>query len=202
MERVCEWWVCTLSHFSRVWLCDPIIACQASLSLGLSQQESWSGLPFPPPGDLLDPGIEPESLTSPALAGSFFTTSAAWEALCVWLLFSCSVVSDSLWPHGLQHARLPCPSPSLGACSNLRPLSQWCHLVISSSVIPFCLQSFPASGSFLMSQLFASGGQRVGASASALMNMCMVGSIKWELSELWKVNYLDCPEDWGQIIIE
>ena len=75
------------------------------------------------------------------------------------------------------------------------------HLILCRP-FSFCLQSFPASGSFLMSQLFASGGQRVGASASALMNMCMVGSIKWELSELWKVNYLDCPEDWGQIIIE
>ena len=61
--------------------------------------------------------------------------------------FSCSVVSDSLWPHGLQPARLPCPSPTPGACSNSCPLSQWCHLTFSSSVVPFffCLQSFPAS---------------------------------------------------------
>ena len=68
--------------------------------------------------------------------------------------FSCSVVSDSLWPHGLQHARLPCPLPSPGACSNSCPLSQWCHPTISSSFVPFssCLQSFPASGSFPMSQ--------------------------------------------------
>ena len=84
------------------------------------------------------------------------------------LLFSCSVVSDSLWPHGLQHARLPCSSPSPRACSNSRPLSLLYHPNILSSVIPFsCLQSFPASGSFLMSQLFASGGQSIGASASA-----------------------------------
>ena len=83
--------------------------------------------------------------------------------------FSCSVVSDSLQPHGLQHARLPCPSPSPRPCSNSCPSSQWCHLVISSSVIPFsfCLLSFPASGSFLMSQLFTSSGQSIGASASA-----------------------------------
>ena len=83
--------------------------------------------------------------------------------------FSCSVVSNSLQPHGLQHARLPCPSPTPGACSNSCPLSQWCHPTISSSVIPFpsCLQSCPESGSFLMSQLFASGGQSIGASASA-----------------------------------
>ena len=83
--------------------------------------------------------------------------------------FSCSVMSDSVWPHGLQHARLPCPSPTLGACSNSCPLSWWCHLTISSSVIPFssCLQSFSASGSFLRSQFFASGDQSIGASASA-----------------------------------
>jgi len=85
------------------------------------------------------------------------------------VLFSCSVVSDSLWPHGLQHARLPCPSPTPGACWNWCPLSQWCYPTISPSVIPFssCLQSFPASGSFPMSQLFVSGGQSIGASASA-----------------------------------
>jgi len=78
-------------------------------------------------------------------------------------------MSDSLQPHGLQHARLPCPSPAPGACSNSGPSSQWCHLTISSSVVRFssCLQSFPASGSFLMSQLFASGGRSTGASASA-----------------------------------
>ena len=85
------------------------------------------------------------------------------------LLFSCSVMSNSLQPHGLQHARLPCPSPSPGACSNPCPLSQWCHPTISSSVVPFSswLQSFPATASFLMSQPFASGGQRIGASVSA-----------------------------------
>ena len=85
------------------------------------------------------------------------------------LLFSFSVVSDPLWPHGLQHARLPCPSPSPRACSNSCPLNQWCHPAISYSVVPFssCLQSFPASGSFLMSWLFTSGGQGIGVSASA-----------------------------------
>ena len=73
----------------------------------------------------------------------------------LYLLFSCLVVSDSLWPHGLQHARPPCPSPP-GIYSNSCPLSQWCHPTISSSVVPFssCLQSLPASGSFLMNQLF------------------------------------------------
>ena len=83
--------------------------------------------------------------------------------------FSHSVVSDSLWPHGLQHTRLPCPSPTPGACSNSCPSSQWCHPTISSSVVPFssCPQSFPASESFPVSQFFASGGQSVGVSASA-----------------------------------
>ena len=83
------------------------------------------------------------------------------------LLFSHLVVSDSLWPQGLLHTRLPCPSPTPGACSNSCPLSQRCHPTISSSVIPFssCLQSFLSSGSFLVSQLLASGGQSIGASA-------------------------------------
>ena len=80
-----------------------------------------------------------------------------------------SVGSDSLRPHGLQHVRLPCPSPTPRAWSNSCPLHQWCHPTISSSVIPFssCLQSFPASGSFLMSRLLGPGVQSTGASASA-----------------------------------
>ena len=83
--------------------------------------------------------------------------------------FSCSVVSDSLRPHGLKHARLTCPSPTPRAYSNSCPSSWWCHPTISSSVIPFssCLQSFPASGSFQLSQFFTSGGQSIGVSASA-----------------------------------
>ena len=78
--------------------------------------------------------------------------------------FSRSVMSNSLWLHGLQHARLSCPSPTPGACSNSRPSSRWCHPTISFSS---CLQSFPASGSFPVSQFFASGGQSTWASASA-----------------------------------
>ena len=101
----------------------------------------------------------------------FHILFAILSSLFYWLflLFGHSVMSNSLRPHGQQHARLPSPSPSPGACSNSCPLSQWCHPTISSSVIPFpsCLQSFPASGSFLMSQLFTSGGQSIGASASA-----------------------------------
>ena len=83
--------------------------------------------------------------------------------------FSCSVMSSSLRPHGLQLARLSCPSPTPGACSNSCPSSRWCHPTISYSVIPFssCLQSFSASGSFPMSQFFSSGGQSIGVSALA-----------------------------------
>ena len=80
-----------------------------------------------------------------------------------------SVMSDSLRPHGLQHTRPPCPSPTPGVYSNSCPLSWWSHPTISSSIVPFssCLQSFPASGSFQMSQFFTSGGQSIGVSASA-----------------------------------
>ena len=82
-----------------------------------------------------------------------------------------SVTSDSLRPHGLQHARPPCPSPTPGVHSNSCPSSRWCHPAISSSVVPFssCLQSFPASGSFQMSQFFTSGGQTSSTSASVLL---------------------------------
>ena len=84
------------------------------------------------------------------------------------LLCSCSAMSNTLWPHGLQPPRLPCPSPSPRACSNSCPLNQWCYPTISSSVIPFsCPQSFPASGSFPVSRLFALHGQSIGASTSA-----------------------------------
>ena len=91
------------------------------------------------------------------------------QSLYPMLLFSCSVMSDSLQHHGLQHARFPCPLPSPGVCSDTCPLNWWCHSTISSSVTSFssCLQSFPASGFFPMSQLFTSGGQSIGASASA-----------------------------------
>ena len=103
--------------------------------------------------------------------------------VCTWsgiawslLSFSCQEVSNSLGPNELQHARLPCPSLSPWVCSNSCPLSQWCYPTILSSVAPFssCSQSFLASGSFPVNQLFESGGQRIGASASAsvlLMNI-------------------------------
>ena len=94
--------------------------------------------------------------------------------------FSRSIVFDSLWPHRLPHARLPRPSPTPGACSNSCPSHRWCHPTISSSVIPFSsyLQTFPASGSFQMSQFFTSGGQSIGVSASASV---LPMNIHWSL---------------------
>ena len=93
-----------------------------------------------------------------------------WELQFSSVQSSHSVVSDSLQPHELQHARPPCPSPTPGVHSNSCPLSGWCHPTISSSVVPFfsCLQCFQTSGSFPVSQLFASGGQSIRASASVL----------------------------------
>jgi len=90
--------------------------------------------------------------------------------ICYSVQFGRSVISDCLWPHELQHARLPCPSPTPEAYSNSCPLSRWCHPTISSSVVPFssCLQSCPASGSFPRSQFFMSGGQNTSASSSVL----------------------------------
>ena len=84
--------------------------------------------------------------------------------------FSHSVLSNSLQPHGLQHARLPCPSPTPRACWNSWPSSQWCHPIISSSAVPFSshLQTFPASGSFPMSRFFSSGGQSTWVSAFSI----------------------------------
>ena len=104
-------------------------------------------------------------------AGRFFTTGPPEKPILTTfssVQFSCSVLSDSLWPHEPQHARPPCPSPTPEVHPNPCPSSQWCHTTISSSVVPFssCPQSFPESGSFPMSQLFASGGQCIGVSAS------------------------------------
>ena len=123
------------------------------------------------------------SLVFPALAGRLFTIEIPGKSSLTYIiscdpwyfvysllwLFSCSVMPDYLRPHGLQHARLPCPSLSPGACSNSSPCNQWCHPTISSSVIHCysCLLSFPLSGCLLMSQLFTSGGQITGVSVSA-----------------------------------
>ena len=152
----------------------------APLSKGFPRQEFCSGLPFPSPGNLPYPGIEP---AFPALAGGFFTTeppgprhfltwfkfhdqskstiantlnSLGQISICVlfFLLFRRPVESNSLQPHGLQHTRPSCPSPSPRVCQSSCSLHQWCHTAISSSdaLFSFCPQSFPASGTFPMSQ--------------------------------------------------
>ena len=138
----------------------------------------WKGICFPwkLPGNISEVDKRPLVHILPQISHfssqktKNYLTFSLPSHIILFLLFSCSVVSNSLWPHGLQHARLPCPSPTPGVCSNSCPLSQWCHPTISSSVIPLSSypQSFPASGSFPMSWLFASGGQSIGASASVL----------------------------------
>ena len=179
--------VCVLSH---VWLfVTPwTVACQALLSVECSRQEYWSGLPYPTPRNLPNPGIQPGSLASPALAGGFFTTKGKELVLKIpsvfedlsntsiasfsSVQFSRSVVSDSLRPHESQHARPPCPAPTPEVHSDSRPSSQWCHPAISPSVVPFssCPKSLSASESFPMSQLFTWGGQSTGVSALALLS--------------------------------
>ena len=129
---------CLVARHVQFFVVLCTVAHQAPLSIGFLRKECWSGLPLP-------------FLGNPTM-----------------LLFSLQVLSDFLRPHGLQHAELPCPSLSLGVCSNSCPLSWWCHPIISSvTVFSLCPQSFPTSGSFPMSWLFASDGQSIGASAPA-----------------------------------
>ena len=127
-------------------------------------------LVFPVPGCTFieDIFIKLSSVSSLHVLFVFFW-GLVWYQMLASVQFSHSVMSDSLQPHGLQHARPHCPSPTPRAYSDSCPLSQWGHPAISSSVVPFssCLQYFPASGSFPMSQFFASGGQSIGVSASA-----------------------------------
>ena len=107
-------------------------------------------------------------MTATWVGGHVPILQKTWPQMPCSVQFSRSVLSKSLWPHGLQHTRLPCPSPTSGTCSNSCPSSQWCHPIISSSVIPFSyFQSFSASGAFPVSQFVASGGQSIGVSASA-----------------------------------
>ena len=151
MKRWREFY-CT-SHFSEVW---PVMTtCQCfvisrDLCLGNGKQWCWSLF------DLY------------AWNPAFHISNFEFLQIC-YLQFSHSVMSDSLRPHESQHTRPPCPSPTPGVHSNLRPLSWWCHPAISSSVVPFssCPQSLPASQSFPMSQLFTWGGQSTGVSALA-----------------------------------
>ena len=121
-------------------------------------------------GEQPDPGYKPEFTSIKGLQCLYSQVEICLTFLVFFssIQFNHSVVSDSLWPHELQHARPPCPSPTPRTCSNPRPLSQCYHPTISSSVVAFSshLQSFPASEYFQMSKLFASGGQSTGVSAS------------------------------------
>ena len=167
---------------------NPGAGCHFLLQCMKVKSESEVAQSCPTPSDPMDcslpgssvPGIFPGKSTGVGchflLQGIFLTQGLSPGLLhCMQMLysltyqFSGSVMSNSLRPHRLQHARLPCPSPTPRAYSNSCPLSRQCHPTISSSVIPFssCLQSFPASESFQMSQFFSSGGQSIGVSASA-----------------------------------
>ena len=125
------------------------------------------------------------------------------------MLFSRSVMSDSFQPHGLRHARLPCPSPSPRAYSNSCPLSRWCHPTISSSVVPFssCPQYFPASESFPVSQLFSSGGSFSISLLSVFSNMqCSIINCSHHLVRtlhqflLFLFQFLDSTKKWNQMV--
>ena len=153
LRRMLQWtWIKTMLIFKLPMdhTC-PLISCFLVVKL------EWCDSVISSPTKLLN------ILQFPSPTNLFFFTGKFSS-----VQFSCSVMSDSLRPHGLQHARPPCPSPTPGVYPNSCPLSQWCHPTISSSVVPFssCPQSFPASGSFPMSQPFASGGQSIGVSAS------------------------------------
>ena len=167
--------VCVYTSYTRC--CASLLSCvqlfvtpwtvahQGPLSVGFCRQEYWSELPCCPPGNLPNPWIEP---MSPTLQADSLLSEPPGKPL---LQDHFSSVTHScltlLRPHGLQHARLSCPSPTPGAYSNSCSLSHWCHPTISSSVVPFSshLQSFSASGSFPVSKFFTSSGQSIGVSA-------------------------------------
>ena len=165
----------SLSHihiFATAWA----VACQAPLSMQFSSQEYWSGLPFPFPGDLPDPEIEPGLLYCKQTLYHLSHQGSPYWGIChiqivahISVHFSSSV-SSSLRPHGLCHIRLSCPSPIPQAYWKSCLSSSWCHPTISSSVSPsppsFNLSQHQGLFLMLMSQFFTSGGQSIGASAS------------------------------------
>ena len=158
-----ETWRMCASMLSPIWLfANPwTVTCQSPSSVEFSKQEHWSGCHFLLQGIFLSQGLNLNLLHWMADSLPLHHLGSPWNISSV--QFNHSVMSDSLQPHGLQHTRPPCPSPTPGVYSNSCPLSRWCHPIISSSVIPFssCPQSFPSSGSFQMIQLFTSGGQSI-----------------------------------------
>ena len=151
----------------KVWLfvTPRTVACQAPFPMEISRQKYWSGLPFPCPSNLPNQGSNLVFCTAGRSFMRWTTIQSVKSLSRVWHFVT-----------PVQQARFPCPSPTPGSCSNLCPSSWWCHPTMSSSVIPFSsyIQSYPALGSFKMSQFFASGGQSIGVSTSAsvlLMNI-------------------------------
>ena len=157
----------TINIHNIVLFC-VLVATSCSLFTFMHWRRKWQATPVFLPGE----SQEQRSLVGCRLWGrskdGFFTAEPLWKP--IWsprevkfssVQFSCSVVSDSLRPHGLSHTRLPCPSPTPRACSNSCPSSPWCHSIISSTVVPLssCFQSFLASGSFPVSQFFTPGGR-------------------------------------------
>ena len=156
--RILQWVAFPFSRLSsqpRDWTQVSCIAGGFFTSWATREAREHWRVAYPSPVDLPNPGIEPGS---PALQVDSLLTEL-WKKPINGVQFSCSVVSDSSRPHGLQHASPPCTSPTPGVYSNSCLSSRWCHPTISPCVIPFSshLQSFPASGSFPTSQFFASG---------------------------------------------
>ena len=153
-------------------------ASQAPSSMGFSRQEYWSWVPLASPTMWA---------VTPILCNTVNLLITPVSGCSCLLLFSHSVVSDSLWLYALQHTWAPCPSLSPRVCSNSCPLSWWCYPTISSSVTLFCSypQSFPMTGSYLISRLFASGGQSIGASASSsILPIAKISSSKAQPGQL------------------
>ena len=155
--------------WSRKWQPMPVFLCRK-----FHGQRSLTG--YSPRGHK-----ELDTTERLLLTHSLYLCTSSYYLMEPSVQFSHSVLSNSLWPHGLKHTRLPCPSPIPGACSNSCPLSQWCHPTISSSVVLFssCLQSFPASGSFPVSQFCISGGQSIGTSALTLV-FCYIKQLSFQ----------------------
>ena len=175
------------NHVNYCWECKlvqslwkAVCACMHSCSVVFNSATPWTiahqaPCPWDNPGKSILQWVAISSSKGSSWPRDWTSVSCGFH-IGRWILyhwvacqFSHLAMPDSLWPHGLQHSRLPCPSPTPGACSNSCPSSRWCHPIISSSIVPFssCLQSFPASGALPMNQFFTSGSQSIGASAWA-----------------------------------
>ena len=138
-------WQCMCAESCLTLLTLWTVVHQAPLSMGFSRQKYWTELPFSPPGNL--PQRLSQCFLSLLQADSLplCQLGSPDDLIHILFLFSCWVLSDNFWPHGLQHTRLPCPALSTRVCSNSCPLSQWCYLTISSSTAPFAPFAFNLS---------------------------------------------------------